>query len=95
MSKQKLIVAKKYLNEHLKKKFIKPNFFKTAASMLFVKKSSGNLKFCVNYRKLNEIIEKNRYSIFLINEILNRLTKAKIFIKFDVITTFFKIKKNE
>ena len=58
--------------------------------MLFVKKSSGGLKFCVNYRKLNEIIEKNRYSIFLINETLIRLSKALIFIKLNVIAAFNK-----
>ena len=60
--------------------------------MLFVKKSSESLKFCVNYRKLNEIIEKNRYPIFLINETLIKLSKALIFIKFDVIATFNKIR---
>ena len=97
MFKQKLIAIKKYLNEHLKKKFIKFNSSKIVASMLFVKKSNDDLKFCVDYRKLNEIIEKNRYSISLINEIFNKLSKTFIFIKLNVIIAFNKIriKKNK
>ena len=97
MLKQKLTAIKKYLNKHLKKGFIKFNFSKTIVSMLFVKKPSEGLKFCVDYRKLNEIIEKNRYSIFLINEIFTRLSKAFVSIKLNVIAAFNKIriKKNQ
>ena len=92
MSEQKLATVKKYLDEHLKKRFIRLNSFKTTVPVLFVRKPSDDLKFCVNYRKLNEIIEKNRYSIFLINETLTRFSKAWIFIKLDVIATFNKVK---
>lgn len=92
MSKQKLTVAKKYLDEHLKKKFIRANLSKATTLILFVKKLNDGLKFCVNYWKLNKIIEKNQYLIPLINEILTRLSKASMFIKLDVITAFNKIK---
>ena len=46
------------------------------------------MRFCVDYRNLNVMIIKNRYSIFLIRETLHRLIKAKIYIKFDIIVVY-------
>jgi hypothetical protein len=37
--------------------------------MLFVLKKDGKLRIYVNYRKLNDIIIKNRYILLLIHEI--------------------------
>ena len=41
------------------------------------------LRLYVNYRSLNKIIIKNRYTLLLINKILNYLSKIKYFIKLD------------
>ena len=64
---------KKYLNEHLKKKFIVLNYILFVSFVLFVEQSNEELRFCVNYRKLNVIIKRNRYFISLIDEILIRI----------------------
>ena len=69
----KLEQIKKYLNEHLKKKFIIFNYASFASLVLFIEKSNNELKFYVNYRKLNVIIKRNRYFISLIDEILIRI----------------------
>jgi len=39
---------------------------------------------CINYRQLNSIIKKDRYSLPLISEIQNRIGNAKIFTKIDL-----------
>ena len=52
--------------------------------MLFVSKKNNDLKLYVNYRELNKIMKKNRYSLLLINEIINRLVKIRRFIKLDL-----------
>jgi len=39
--------------------------------ILFIKKPSGGLYFYINYRGLNTIIIKYKYSLLLILEILN------------------------
>ena len=65
--------VKKYLNEHLKKKFIVSSYASFASFVLFVEKSNERLRFCVDYKKLNVIIKKNRYFISLINEVLTRI----------------------
>jgi hypothetical protein len=77
LSEEELQLMKKYLKEHLNKDFIESSTAFYASSILFAKKSDDELRFCVNYRKLNAIIKKNRYSIFLIVETIVRLSKTK------------------
>jgi hypothetical protein len=97
LSMIELELLKEYFDEFLTKEFIV--FFSSFvdASILFVKKSKNNLKFCVNYKKLNVITIKNRYSIFLINQLLNRLNDVKKFTKLNIQTTynFIRIKKED
>ena len=73
LSGYKFEQIKKYLNKHLRKEFIVFNYILFVSSILFAKKSNKNLRFYVNYRKLNVIIKRNRYFILLINEILIRI----------------------
>jgi hypothetical protein len=84
LSKNELLLIKKYLKKHLNKEFIESSTISYASSILFAKKSEEEFRFCVDYRKLNAIIKKNRYSIFLIAETIARLSKAKWMIKIDI-----------
>ena len=59
ISKDKLLVIKKYINEYFDKGFIHPNIFLAAAPILLTKKPRRGIQFCVNYRGLNTIIIKN------------------------------------
>ncbi len=77
MSEDELLLIKKYLQKHLNKEFIKSSTALYASLILFAKKLDEGLRFCVNYRKLNAIIKKNRYLIFLIVEIIARLFKVR------------------
>jgi hypothetical protein len=77
LSEDELLLMKKYLKEHLNKKFIESSTASYVSSILFAKKSDDELRFCVDYRKLNVIIKKNRYSIFFIAETIARLFKTK------------------
>jgi transposase InsO family protein len=92
-SEQELQAAKKYITENLQKGFITPskeNLF--AFPVLFAKKSDGGLRFCVDYRRLNEVTRKDPYPLPLIDEILPRLLKAKIMTKIDIRQAFHKIR---
>ena len=63
--------------------------------MLFIKKPGGSLRFCVDYRSLNAVTVKNRYPLPLILETLNRLNRAKIFTKLDIISAFNRLRIRE
>jgi hypothetical protein len=95
MSAQELEAVKKYLDEHLAKGFIRPSSSSAAAPVLLVRKPGGGIRVCVDYRALNEITIKNRYPIPLFNETLDRLSKAKVFSKFDIIHAFNRIRMKE
>jgi vacuolar-type H+-ATPase catalytic subunit A/Vma1 len=77
LSEEELQLVKKYLKEHLDKDFIESSTASYVSSILFAKKSREELRFCVDYRKLNAITKKNRYSISLIAETIARLSKIK------------------
>ncbi len=77
LSKDELLLIKKYLKKHLNKEFIESSTASYVSSILFAKKSEEGFRFCVDYRKLNAIIKKNRYSISLIAETIARLSKTK------------------
>ena len=59
ISKDKLLVVKKYINKYLNKGFICPSISLTAAPILLAKKPGGGIQFYINYRGLNAITIKN------------------------------------
>ena len=92
MSRDKLLVLQKYLTENLKKGYIRSSSSPAASPVLFVKEPGGGLRFCVDYRALNAITIKNRYPLPLIRETLDRLSKAVIFTKLDIVAAFNRLR---
>ena len=88
----KLEQVKKYLNKHLKKRFIILNYVSFASFVLFIEKSNDELRFCVNYKKLNAIIKRNRYFISLIDEVLIKIQDCKYLTRLNIITAFNKLR---
>ena len=84
MSQKELLVLKEYIEENLSRGFIRHSSSPAGAPVLFVKKGDGSLRFCVDYRGLNEMTIKNRYPLPLIQETLARLQKAKWYTKLDL-----------
>ena len=76
----------------MKKEFIILNYVLFASFVLFVEKSNDELRFYVNYKKLNAIIKKNRHFILLIDEILTKIQDCKYFTRLNIITTFNKLR---
>ncbi len=91
MLNHKLQKIKKYLKENLKKKFITLSKAFFASSILFVEKKDDNLRFCVNYRKLNALIKRDRYSILLINKVLAWIQDSKYLTWLNIIIMFNKL----
>jgi hypothetical protein len=69
LSKRKLETLRKYINKNLIKKYIR--FLKSLIrfTILFVPKKDGKLRIYIDYKKLNDITIKNRYTLSLIYKI--------------------------
>ena len=91
MSKDQLLVLRKTLTELLDNGFIRVSNLPTIALVIFVKKPSGGLRFCVDYRRLNKISWKDSYPIPHIDETLRTIAAAKYISKVDVISAFHQI----
>ena len=91
LSSEKLETLQIYLDENLKKEFIKE--FQLFAEYLisFVLKKDEKLQLCVNYQKLNNITVKNSYLLSLISELQDQLQEAKIFNKFNILDAYNQI----
>ena len=59
ISKDELLVVKKYINKYFNKGFIYLSISLVAAPIFFTKKPERGIWFCINYRGLNAIIIKN------------------------------------
>ena len=58
---------------------------------MFVLKKDRSLYFCIDYCILNKVTRKNCYTFLLISKILDCLTRAIYFTKFDFKNTYYRI----
>jgi predicted aspartyl protease len=84
LSRMELEALRKWLDENLSKGFIHASSSPAGAPILFVKKSDGSLRLCMDYRGLNKGTIKNRYPLPQLHETLLCLQKAKYFTKLDI-----------
>jgi hypothetical protein len=84
MSPAEQVELDKWLEENLAKGYLRPSKSPMASPVFFIKKKDGKLRLVQDYRRLNKITIKNRYPLPLAADIVNRLTGAQLFTKFDV-----------
>jgi hypothetical protein len=84
MSDLELQALQAYLNNNLQKGYIKPSSSSAASPVLFIKKPREGLRFYINYRALNAITKHNKTPLPLIDNSLQRLSRAKIFSQLDL-----------
>jgi len=59
------------LDEYLSEGMIRPSISEYASPIVLVKKKSGDLRLCVDYRKLNKTMVKDNYPLPLIDDLLD------------------------
>ena len=75
---------KEYLNDMLKKGYIRNSKSSAGYPVMFVPKKNGKLRLVVDYRKLNAITVKDRTPLPLIGELKDRLHGMKFFTALDL-----------
>lgn len=59
--------------------------------VVLTRKKSGSLRFCVDFRKLNDVVELDGFELPKISEIINTLRGQEYFTKIDLKDGFFQI----
>jgi hypothetical protein len=95
MFTEQLVALKEYLTENLRKEWIVSSGAEYGSPVLFAKKPNGGLRLCVNYRELNARIRKNTYPLPLIGETLERISRARVYIKLNIRQAFHRIRISE
>ena len=82
------VELKKFINKNLKKGFIQKSKSHMASLFFFIKKKNGKLWPVMDYHKLNKIIIINKYSLPIIQELLDLLADAIYFSLMDINTGY-------
>ena len=72
------------VQDMLKHNIIEPSLSPWASNVVIVKKKDGSSRFCVDYRKLNDLTRKDAYPLPRIETCLDALGGAKYFSTFDL-----------
>lgn len=83
------------INGLVKEGIIRPSSSEYASPIVLVKKKSGDLRMCVDYRALNKITKRDNYPIPLIDDCIDYLANKKIFSLLDLKSGFHQVKVNE
>ena len=91
MSPEKAERANQEVRNLLALGMIQPSLSPWASGIVMVKKKNGELRFCCDFRPLNEVTVKDAYPLPRIDESLARLGKAKIYTSIDLAWAFWQI----
>ncbi|CAF4586516.1 unnamed protein product, partial [Didymodactylos carnosus] len=90
---------KQIINEQVKEMLdhyiIRPSTSPWSSPVVIVKKKDGSPRFCVDYRKLNSITERDVYPLPLTNDIIDKLGGAKYFTCLDLKQGYWQVEIDE
>ena len=84
LSRNKKEKVQKFVNEHLKKGYIRPSKLPQTLPVFFVGKKNGGKHMVMDYRRLNKQTVKNNYPLPLITDLVDSMGNKRVFTKIDL-----------
>ncbi|UYV83386.1 hypothetical protein LAZ67_23000842 [Cordylochernes scorpioides] len=88
-------IRKEQIDEMLRDGIIRPSSSPWSFSVILVKKRDGKYRFCVDYRKLNDVTVKDVYPIPRIDEVLDTLQGSKYLSAIDLKSGYWQVEVEE
>ena len=79
----------------LEKGWIRPSVSPYGAPILFVRKKTGELRMCVDFCSLNRQTRLDMFPIPRIHDLLNKLSKARVFSAIDLSSAYHQVRIKE
>lgn len=84
-----------HLNKMLEAGVIEPSYSDWSASPVLIRKRDGSVRWCVDYRGLNDVTKKDVYPLPLIEDCTDMLSGQKWFSKLDANSAYWQISIKE
>ncbi|GBN50500.1 Retrovirus-related Pol polyprotein from transposon 297, partial [Araneus ventricosus] len=81
--------------EWLEQGIVEPCSSEYSSPVVIVRKKDGTPRVCIDYRKLNKVVVKDRFPLPLIEDILDRLQGSRVFSTIDLKNAFFHVDVNK
>ncbi len=88
-------LVKQHIDEMLDHGIIRPSTSPYRSPVVMVKKKTGDLRFCVDYRRLNSQTVKDKYPLPRIDDTLDYLHGARYFTTIDLFSGYWQIEIEE
>jgi len=76
--------VQKFMEDQLKKRYIRPSKSPQTLPVFFVGKKNRNKRIVMDYHNLNDQTIKNNYLLLLITELINNIGSKEVFTKIDL-----------
>ncbi|GFW30838.1 retrovirus-related Pol polyprotein from transposon 17.6 [Trichonephila clavipes] len=85
----------KQIEEWLNEGIIRTSSVEYASPIVMVKKKDGSSRMCIDYRKLNQKLVKDKFPLPIIEDVLDTLQETKVYSTLDLRNGFFHVDVDE